>query len=170
MWDGKRHKSKPDCGTRSGYDWHRRDQLEEPCFECREAETLYWRNQRLLRKDIINGNAKIRRMNNPGANRSNRKRAIKFGVATEWYSPQQILDIYGTNCHICNIPIDLNAPRQTGKLGWEYGLQIDHVYPLSKGGTDTIDNLRPSHGYCNNVKNATVDYQRKFSGNQEITS
>jgi 5-methylcytosine-specific restriction endonuclease McrA len=111
---------------------------------------------RIERKEAIQANAKKRRFTVAGATRTNRKRAMKFGVDTEWYSPQQILDMYGTDCHICNNTIDLDAPRQCGKPGWENGLQIDHVIPLSKGGPDTIDNLRPAHGYCNNIKNATM--------------
>jgi 5-methylcytosine-specific restriction endonuclease McrA len=37
-------------------------------------------------------------------------------------------------------------------------LHIDHVYPLSKGGLDTLENVRPSHGKCNIVKWATLVY------------
>lgn len=152
-----RHKSEPPHGTRSGYDWHRRDKKELPCDECREAEAAYWRLMRIVRKDAIQANAKKRRFSVAGAIRYNRKRANKFGVDSEWYSPKEVLEKYGTDCHICNKPIDLNAPRGTGKPGWENGLQIDHVYPLSKGGSDTIDNVRPSHGRCNILKSATVD-------------
>jgi 5-methylcytosine-specific restriction endonuclease McrA len=162
-----RHKQEPEHGTRSGYDWHRRSMNELPCDECREAESAYWRRMRIERKEAIQANAKKRRFSVVGATRANRKRAIKFGVETEWYSPQQILDMYGTDCHICNKPIDLDAPRQCGKPGWENGLQIDHVVPLSKGGDDLIDNLRPSHGYCNNIKNATIDYKHKSSREEE---
>lgn len=165
--DYKRFKSEPQHGTRSGYDWHRRDQLELPCSECREAEAAYWRRMRVERKEQITANQRRRALTVAGAARANRKRAIKFGVATEWYSPMQIVELYGTDCHICNEPIDMNAPRQTGKPGWELGLQIDHVIPLSKGGSDLIENLRPSHGYCNNTKNATMP---KISGNQEWLS
>lgn len=125
---------------------------------------------RVERKDAITANQRKRSFSVAGAMRTNRKRAIKFGVDTEWYSPQQVLELYGTDCHICNKPIDLNAPRGTGKPGWENGLQIDHVHPLSKGGSDTIDNLRPAHGYCNNIKNASIDYSHKFLGNQEEAS
>jgi hypothetical protein len=100
--------------------------------------------------------------------RENRRRARKFGVDSEWYSPQQVLEAYGTDCHICDGPIDLDAPRGTGKPGWEMGLQIDHVIPLSKGGPDVMDNVRPAHGYCNNVKNASTEYRHKFKENNEV--
>ena len=57
---------------------------------------------------------------------------------------------------ICNTEIDMNAPRRVGSPGWEKALQIDHVIPLSKGGNDTIENVKPSHGYCNITKSATI--------------
>jgi 5-methylcytosine-specific restriction endonuclease McrA len=163
---GPRHKKEPSHGTRSGYDWHRRDKLEMPCQECREAEAAYWRLMRIVRKDAITANQRKRALTVAGAARQNRKRAIKFGVQTEWYSPMQVVELYGTDCHICNNPIDFDAPRQVGQPGWEHGLQIDHVIPLSKGGNDLIENVRPSHGYCNNVKNASIEYTHISSGFQ----
>ena len=162
-----RHKVEPPHGTRSGYDWHRRNRNELPCDECREAESAYWRLMRIVRKDAITANGRKRRLTVAGAARTNRKRAIKMGVQTEWYSPMQIVELYGENCHLCNEPIDFDAPRQVGKPGWEKSLHIDHVVPLSKGGHDLIENVRPAHGYCNNIKSDTLNYDHKFSGNQE---
>jgi len=65
------------------------------------------------------------------------------------YTDLQVLELYGLNCHICLGPIDLNAPRRTGKPGWQNGLHIDHIVPISLGGLDTIQNVRPAHGLCN---------------------
>ena len=62
-------------------------------------------------------------------------------------SHEQVVREYGTDCHICNEPIDLTLPR-TSKLG----LTVDHLIPLSRGGTDTLDNLRPAHWTCNRRK------------------
>lgn len=59
----------------------------------------------------------------------------------------QVLREYGDKCHICKKPIDLELAR-TSRMG----LTVDHVIPLSKGGTDEIDNLRPAHWICNNRK------------------
>jgi len=28
-------------------------------------------------------------------------------------------------------------------------LHIDHLVPLAKGGSDTLENVRPAHGICN---------------------
>ena len=83
-----------------------------------------------------------------------RRRAKRFENGFEMYKESTVLEIYGSNCHICLSPIDLLAPRQPGLNGWEMGLHIDHVVPLSKGGPDTIENVRPAHGACNVKKHA----------------
>ena len=83
-----------------------------------------------------------------------KRRALKLENGHEPYTEQEVLDLYGTNCHLCELPIDLQAPRHASQgKGWQTGLQIDHVVPLSKGGADTIENVRPSHARCNLSKN-----------------
>lgn len=85
----------------------------------------------------------------------NRKRRARVNDVEHLpYSKDQVLEKYGTDCHICGTPIDLNAPRKAGKKGWEHGLHLDHLIPISKGGPDTIDNVRPAHGLCNLSKGA----------------
>ena len=78
-----------------------------------------------------------------------RRRAKEKSVASEVYTTDEVLALYGTNCFICKTPIDLEAPRQCGKPGWQHALHIDHLIPISKGGSDSIDNVRPTHGKCN---------------------
>ena len=122
----------PEHGTKNGYDWHRRGAKEEPCEPCREAMKAYW---------VLERKKKFR----PGG-----KRPKQYTARHIPYTHKEVLEMYGTNCHICKKPIDLNAPRGVGKkVGWEYGLHFDHVIPLSKGGEDTIDNVKPAHAICN---------------------
>ena len=147
-----RHKSEPEHGTRSGYDWHRRDMKQEPCVLCQDAERSYWKNQRIIRKEEINRLRREWSFRTPNARRHFRRNSTEPGN----YSDIDVLSTYGLDCHICQTPVDLNAPRKVGQDGWEKGLHIDHVYPLSKGGLDTLENVRPSHGKCNIVKWATV--------------
>lgn len=64
----------------------------------------------------------------------------------------QVLREYGSACHICHEEIDLTIPR-TSRMG----LTVDHVIPLSKGGSDELDNLRPAHWICNNRKSDKLD-------------
>jgi 5-methylcytosine-specific restriction endonuclease McrA len=86
------------------------------------------------------------------ASYSRTRRARKRGAETEPYTVADILDLYGSLCHLCGEEIDLSAPRRMGIPGWENGLQLDHVIPLSQGGTDLIGNVKPSHGKCNASK------------------
>jgi 5-methylcytosine-specific restriction endonuclease McrA len=63
-----------------------------------------------------------------------------------------VLREYGSACHICKAEIDLTLSR-TSRMG----LTVDHVIPLSKGGSDELDNLRPAHWICNNRKSDKLD-------------
>ena len=85
-----------------------------------------------------------------------RRRARMLGNGVEKYTTLQVLETYGIDCHLCNRPVDMSAPRGVGQPGWETGLHIDHVIPISKGGQDTLVNVRPSHGYCNVSKGARL--------------
>jgi len=57
------------------------------------------------------------------------------------FKKAQLINKYGNLCCVCNIPFN-NMKDIT----------IDHWIPLSKGGTDDIDNLRLAHRKCNTLK------------------
>lgn len=84
-----------------------------------------------------------------------KRRATKRNAFVESFTADQLLDMYGSDCHICLKPIDLDAPRRIGYEGWEAGLHIDHVVPLSRGGEHSLKNARPAHGLCNLRKGST---------------
>ncbi len=86
------------------------------------------------------------------------RRARKLNNGIEPYTEAQMLEAYGELCHLCEKQIDLTAPRKVGIDGWEQGLQIDHVVPISKGGSDTLENVRPAHGICNIKKGNVLKY------------
>lgn len=73
---------------------------------------------------------------------SQRKRKRKIFTPLERY---EIIKTYGSVCYLCQKEIDLR------KL-WH----IDHVIPFSKGGSDNIGNLRPTHIKCNELKGSKV--------------
>lgn len=87
---------------------------------------------------------------------SQRRRARKLEAPNDGHTIKDVLELYGSNCHICNEPIDLEAPRSTKKEGWKKGLHIDHLIPLSRGGTNLLENVRPSHGICNLLKHVDI--------------
>lgn len=78
------------------------------------------------------------------------KRQNKMTMPRRIAADQVVLK-YGNDCHICNHPIDLSLAR-TSRMG----LTVDHVIPLSKGGSDELDNLRPAHWICNNRKSDKI--------------
>lgn len=88
--------------------------------------------------------------------RGRTSRAKREGREWEIYTESDVLRIYGTNCYLCLEPIDLSVSRRLGAPGWKLGLQIDHVIPVSKGGGDTLANVRPSHGWCNASKHDKI--------------
>lgn len=139
-----------ECGTKAGHDAHRRKYKDEACEECMDAMRQYWKDHRakpevkLRNKEYARTNRKMR-----NGTRFKKLLAQGFNPAKDYFSANMVIETYGTDCHLCGGAIDLAAPRTTGQPGWEKSLHIDHVIPLSKGGDDTLENVRPSHGKCN---------------------
>ena len=160
------------CGTYAGWTKHYRAK-ETPCSACLVAKQEYQANWKATHPEKVKVFSKAYRVrhykkvrkyidqykkNNVEQYRtyyrnSSRKRRA---VYSEPYTEVLILTTYGTVCHICNKDINFSSPRLVGVKGWEQGLHIDHLIPLSKGGPDTLANVRPSHGLCNITKNGNM--------------
>ena len=77
-------------------------------------------------------------------------RARKLSATHIPYTEQEVLEQWGTNCHICGGEIDFSAGRSVGiSENWQMSLHLDHVTPLIAGGDDTINNVKPAHALCN---------------------
>jgi 5-methylcytosine-specific restriction endonuclease McrA len=138
------------CGTYGGYQVHKKAHQEacEPCVMAHNAYKKAWRERNST--SVKQARSKNYRLYPERAiSRSNKRRAVIQGVEHTKYAVQEVLEVYGTLCHICDEPVDLQAPRFQGIPGWELGLHIDHLIPISKGGPDILENVRPSHGICN---------------------
>lgn len=59
---------------------------------------------------------------------------------------QLVTDTYGWTCTLCHRPIDPHATALRDRLS------IDHVLPVARGGSDSLENLRPTHHGCNSAK------------------
>jgi 5-methylcytosine-specific restriction endonuclease McrA len=55
-------------------------------------------------------------------------------------------------CGICGQPIDYELPH-TDPMSFV----VDHIIPLIRGGTDTLDNKQASHRACNQAKASRID-------------
>lgn len=141
---GKAYRCKP-CTKKTSSQWYKNNN---------DAAKKSFQEYYLRTKETRLELAAIWRKNNADTKREyNRKRKAKIkGSRTIAYSEKDVLALYGTKCHICKKEIDMEAPRHTAKKGWEFSFHIDHVVPISKGGPDSIDNVRPSHAKCNLAK------------------
>ncbi len=88
--------------------------------------------------------ANLEQARSNGRRNLRKRRARKLQNGFEPYTEQQVLDKYGHNCYLCQQPIDFTVPRTEPK-----GFHVEHVIAISKGGPDTLENVRPSHAYCN---------------------
>ncbi len=73
-----------------------------------------------------------------------KRKARKLGSPSETISYKQILRDSKGLCGICKKPLDL------------FGIDFDHIVPLSKGGAHTRGNIQASHAHCNRSKGAKV--------------
>ena len=117
----------------------------------KEQKKEYQKEHYQNNKEKIRESQKEYNQNNTHKKREyeRKRRALKQKNIHEPYSEKQVLELYGTSCHICKKPVNLSASRSPGAPGWEQGLHLDHVTPVSKGGADTLENVKPAHGLCN---------------------
>lgn len=142
------------CGTRSGYNRHLRLK-EDICDNCREAQNIYDRKRFYANPELKRQRNKIHTNLEKKRSSWRKRNALIKGSLVENYSENDVLKLYGNICYLCNKEIDLNASKRSGiGLNWQNGLNIDHVIPISLGGPDTLENVRPTHVLCNIKKGA----------------
>lgn len=103
------------------------------CEKNRDAIRATYRAWAQANRERANLNSRLKKQ---------RRRAAGVLTAPEW---AEILERHGNVCLAC---------------GSDGPLTIDHVVPISKGGTNTADNVQPLCGPCN-VRKATktIDYR-----------
>jgi 5-methylcytosine-specific restriction endonuclease McrA len=69
-----------------------------------------------------------------------RRKAVKRGLGHEKIDFKAILFASKGICGICRQPFDL------------FGIEFDHIVPLSRGGTHTTANIQATHRRCNRLK------------------
>jgi 5-methylcytosine-specific restriction endonuclease McrA len=119
--------------------------MDRPACEYPELVKMY-RHSRHATREHHQGRTKAKRDNN------RRSSSDKTGQATRQRQRDLILKRWGPVCHICwdrgitdnRAVIDLSLPWPDSRC-----FTRDHVIPRSKGGTDSLDNLKPAHHQCN---------------------
>lgn len=145
--DKERWISDPEFKAKEQARFHKiyEERYKDPEFKKKllSASNLWSKENRTRRRELNRKHSRIRR-----------SKALGNGVSK--YTESEVLEKYGSDCHICQTPIDLKANRQVGKPGWKKGLHIDHLVPILRGGPDSLENVRPAHGLCNTSKGAKV--------------
>jgi hypothetical protein len=73
----------------------------------------------------------------------------------------RLIERWGMTCYLCGRSIEHGANSMH-----PLALTIDHVMPVSAGGRDTEDNLRPAHRACNEDKGERLPswWERRLAG------
>lgn len=77
------------------------------------------------------------------------RHALARTAKTERVSIHDIIVRDGNRCYICGVKTDPKAPYSS-----PFKANLEHVVPLSLGGTHTIDNLKCACRRCNTLKGA----------------
>lgn len=80
-----------------------------------------------------------------------KRRLLEYGLKPSLYTREQIFERDQFTCHLCNQPLNMNA--RFPNLDYP---TIDHVIPLSKGGSDALDNIKAAHFGCNVSKSDRI--------------
>jgi 5-methylcytosine-specific restriction endonuclease McrA len=109
----------------------------EPC------NTEAWKRQNVER---------VRRLERE---RVSRRRALILGTSVEKFGEADVRERHGDDCYLCERTIDYALPWPDPASP-----SMDHIVPLSLGGTHTLDNVAMTHLRCNNKKNARTTDKR----------
>lgn len=72
-----------------------------------------------------------------------RRRAAKSKGNFDYFSIEDIINVYGNKCFYCDGDFE----------------HVDHFIPLSKGGDHSLENVRPSCAQCNLSKGSKLPYE-----------
>lgn len=122
--------------------------------QLKEYQRLYHINYKKNHPEKLQEYSKKNYKENPEYyhNSARARRARVIEAYREPYSTDDVLRMWGMACHLCGELVDLDAPRHVlakENDGWQRGLHLDHVIPLSQGGPDIVENVKPSHAVCN---------------------
>ena len=126
------------------------------CAPCKAAAAKYAREKFHSDPKYKEAEKRWRQANPHKTYRDNKDRALKHGGKHQYYTRQHVFDRDGYDCYLCQTPVDLTAPHIQGQPGWETYPHIEHVIPLSKGGDDTLENVKIAHAKCNVDKGTKI--------------
>jgi 5-methylcytosine-specific restriction endonuclease McrA len=101
-----------------------------------------------------------------------RSRIITNGEVDWSISISKLIKRDNNTCHICNSKCDRNDFVMDNRGSFITGRKypsVDHVIPVSKGGTHTWNNVKLAHCYCNAVKSDNVFQKEAYNQTNIVT-
>lgn len=84
---------------------------------------------------------------------------MRIGKATEasYMSVREVYEKDGGRCQLCKKKIDWS-------IRWPdpMSMSVDHIIPISKGGTDDITNVQATHFHCNSKRQNKAGAQMRM--------
>jgi hypothetical protein len=84
--------------------------------------------------------------------RKQHSRALSFGVEVEMVDKPAIIARDNATCYLCGAQHEANSP----------GLSLDHVIPVTRGGSHTSGNLKVACCRCNSRKKEKIPHELKW--------
>lgn len=131
--------------------------LEKHTHICKECHEEYYS----VSRNVFCSNECMNRHNNSTKKNLKRKRISENGV-TENITLTSLIKRDKNVCHLCGGKCDRKDYTLTNQgyfIAGESYPSIDHVIPVSKGGTHTWDNVKLAHMSCNSVKSDNSCYE-----------
>jgi len=90
------------------------------------------------------------RTSKASASAAARARELGFDIVIDRVDPWDVHERDGWICQLCGAPVDRDLP-------WPHprSVTLDHVQPISRGGSHIAVNLQTAHWECNMIKGAT---------------
>jgi 5-methylcytosine-specific restriction endonuclease McrA len=78
---------------------------------------------------------------------------IQLTDQDERFAPKDVYERDEWTCGLCRLPVDPG-------LAWPHPMSasVDHILPLSQGGSHTLANVQCAHLSCNCAKGDQVDF------------
>lgn len=124
------------------------DYRYSPCHRCGGPKRRV-RGVKLCNDCAAEGKRSTNRRKN-----ARRRNVRKF----EFYTLTEIAVRDSGRCHLCRRKVDMSL---SGMAKW--GPTIDHIIPVSAGGTDAVDNVALAHRHCNCCRQDTGPAQLRLA-------
>lgn len=115
----------------------RSDFVEAPCYHCGKPLTKL----ASMSGKISHPHCREQRKRDWNRQKNAKRRRYRYIAHSKF---QEIAERDLWTCHLCNEYVDESLPSMA-----RLGPSLDHVIPISKGGTDDPENLKLAHWICN---------------------